>query len=77
MSNFVFNLFELCPPYICDNNIGVLVNSLFGVNIFNPSPSFFLFQGINFSLSTIVSSGSNLTFSSSPNGSIGGKSSSS
>ena len=32
------------PAFICANNIGKLVNSLFGVNIFNPVPSFFLFQ---------------------------------
>ena len=28
------------PAFICANNIGSLVNSLFGVNIFNHFPSF-------------------------------------
>ena len=31
-----FSLYEFFPGFICANNIGSLVNSLFGVNIFNP-----------------------------------------
>ena len=41
LSDFVFfYLFELFPALICANNIGSLVNNLFGVKIFNPFPSF-------------------------------------
>ena len=72
-----FNLFELFSAFTCTNNIGSLVNNLFGDNIFNPVPSFFLFWGFNFALSAIVSFYSNFSSSSSSNGSIGGKSSSS
>ena len=32
-----FNLSELFPTFICADKIGDLVNSLFGVKIFNPS----------------------------------------
>ena len=35
-----FNYFELFPAFNCANNIGILVNDLFGVKIFNPFPSF-------------------------------------
>ena len=35
-----FNLFKLFPALICANNIGSLVNNLFGVKIFNPFSSF-------------------------------------
>ena len=31
-----FKLNEVFPVFICANNIGSLVNNLFGVNIFNP-----------------------------------------
>ena len=72
-----FNLFELYPAFICTNSIGSLVNSLFRVKIFNPFPYvsssssystkiggmvLFLFQGINFTLSVIVSSYCDLLF---------------
>ena len=40
LSDFTFNLYELLPAFIYTNNIGRLVNSLFGVEIFNPFPSF-------------------------------------
>ena len=36
----MFNLYELFPSFVCANSIGCLVNSLFGVKTFNPSPSF-------------------------------------
>ena len=35
-----FNLYELFPAFIYTNNIGSLLNNLFGVMIFNPFPSF-------------------------------------
>ena len=35
-----FNLFELFPAFICANNIESLVNSLFGVKVFDPFLSF-------------------------------------
>ena len=35
-----YNLFELFPGFIRHYNIGNLVNSLFGLTIFNPFPSF-------------------------------------
>ena len=35
-----FNLFELFPVFICDSNIGCLVNNFFEVKIFNYFPSF-------------------------------------
>ena len=56
-----FNLFELFQAFVCANNIGSLVNGLFGVKTFNPVPAFF--RGINFTLSAIVSCGSNFTSS--------------
>ena len=31
----IFNLFELFPVFICDSNIGCLVNNFFEVKIFN------------------------------------------
>ena len=36
----LFYLFELFPVFICANNTGSLINSLFEVNIFNPFPYF-------------------------------------
>ena len=48
-------MYKLFPVVICANNIGSLVNSLFGIEIFNPVPLFFLSQGFNFTLSAIVS----------------------
>ena len=36
-----FNLYV--PAFICANNIGSLVNNLFGVKVFNPVPDFVLF----------------------------------
>ena len=63
-----FVLHELFPAFICANNFGSLVNSLFGVEIFNTVPVLFLFQGFNFILSAIVSSDSNFTSSLSSNG---------
>ena len=36
----LLNLYELFPAFICANNTGSLVNSLFGVNILNPFPPF-------------------------------------
>ena len=50
----------------CANNIGSLVNNLFVVKVFNPVLATFLFWWFNFTLSAIVSSGSNLTIFSSP-----------
>ena len=35
----VFNLYELFPAFICDDNIESLVNDLFAVKTFNPVPS--------------------------------------
>ena len=40
LSDFIFNLYELFPDFICANNVGGLVNNLFGVKIVNPFPSF-------------------------------------
>ena len=34
-----FNLYELFPAFICANNIGSLINNLFGVKILNSFPS--------------------------------------
>ena len=68
-------MFELFPNFICANNIGSLVNSLFGVKIFNPVPVILLFQGFNFILSAIVSSGFNFTCSLPSSGGTDGKSS--
>ena len=65
---------ELFLAIICANNIGSLVNNLFGVKIFNPFPSFSIFQKFVFTLSAIVSSGSNVTYSSRSSGGIGDKS---
>ena len=70
-------MYELFPTFICANNIGSLVNNLFGVKIFNPVPSFFYFRGFNFTLSAIVYYGSNFTSSSPSSSGNGGKSSSS
>ena len=67
------NLFELSPTFICANNTGCLVNNLFGGNIFNPVPSFFLFREFHFTPSAIVYSGSNFISSSPSSGVIGGK----
>ena len=69
------------PAFICVYNMGSLVNSLFGVKIFNPFPSFTSsspsscgisgksssspFYLLDFVLSAIVSSGCDLVFSSS------------
>ena len=58
LSDFLSSLSEIFPAFICANNIGSLVNSLFEVNIFNLVPVLFLFGGFNFTLSEIVSSGS-------------------
>ena len=44
----LFNLHELFPAFVYADNIGNLVNSLFGVNILNPVPVAFLFHGFNF-----------------------------
>ena len=66
-----FNRYALLTAFICANNIGRLVNNLFGVKIFNHVSV--IFRRFNFILSTIISSGSNFT-SSSPSS---GKSSSS
>ena len=71
----MFNLLELFPAFICANNIGNLVNSLFGVGIFNPVPVFL--GGFNSALTAIAFSGSNCTSSLASNGGVGGKSSSS
>ena len=63
------------PAFVCANNIGSLVNNLFGVNIFNPFPSFTsssslsrddvssAFCLLNFTLSEIVSFSCDLLFS--------------
>ena len=40
MSYFIFNLYEIFSDFICENNIGSLVNSSFAVEIFNPFSSF-------------------------------------
>ena len=37
---FIFSLYELRAAFVCANNKWRLVNSLFGVNIFNPFPFF-------------------------------------
>ena len=54
-----FNLFELFPAFISACEIGNLVISSSGVKILIPVPVFylFLFRGINFTISAIVSSG--------------------
>ena len=56
LSDFGFRLYVLFPTFICANDTRSLVNSLFGVKILIPVPIFFIFQGINFALSAIVSS---------------------
>ena len=33
-------MYELLPVFICANNTEILINSLFGINIINPEPSF-------------------------------------
>ena len=71
-----FNLHEFFPAFQCANNKRSLVNSLFGVEIFN-SVAVIFFRGFNFILSVIVSSGSNFTSFSSSAGGIGCQSSSS
>ena len=40
MSHFIFNSYEIFSDFICENNIGSLVNSSFAVEIFNPFSSF-------------------------------------
>ena len=71
----IIYLYELFPDFICANNIGSLVNDLFGVKTFHPVPSFTssssLSKGgmstdfclLNFTLSAINSSGCDLLFS--------------
>ena len=66
-------MFEFSPTFICANNTGCLVNNLFGGNIFNSLPSFFLFREFHFTPSAIVYSGSNFISSSPSSGGIGGK----
>ena len=34
LSDFIFNLYELFPAFVCADNIGSLVNNLFGVKLF-------------------------------------------
>ena len=51
VSTFKYELFQV---FVCANNNGSLVNSLFGVKILIPVPV--LFQGFNFTLLSIVSS---------------------
>ena len=38
LNDFVQCLFQLFSAFICADNIGIRVNSFFGVKIFNPSP---------------------------------------
>ena len=54
-----FSLYGLFLAFICANKTESLHNSLLGVKNFNPVPvpCVFLFQGINFTVSAIVSSG--------------------
>ena len=40
LTDFVFCLYELFPAFICANNTGRTVNSLFGGKIFNLFPYF-------------------------------------
>ena len=61
----LFNLFELFPTFICANNIGSLVNSLFGVNIFNPVPSLTYSSSLSDSGMSDKSADSSLSFDSS------------
>ena len=42
LSDFIFNLYELFPAFICANNIASLVNISVRVNIFDHFPSLFL-----------------------------------
>ena len=72
-----FNLHELFPAFICAYNVESLVNSFFGLNIFNPVPSLFLFWGFHSTLWAIFYSESNFTSSPPPSAGIGGKSPSS
>ena len=65
---WVFNLHELFLPFSCANNIGSLLNNLFGVKVFNPAASFFLSREFNFNILATVSSGSNFTSSPSSSG---------
>ena len=61
----LFRLYELFPAFICTNNTGILVNSLFQVKIFNPSftssftSSFFLWSSRVLSPSSVLSSSKN------------------
>ena len=71
-----FNLHELLPAFIRANNIGSLVNSLFEVNIFNPFHVIF-FKNLILLFQQQFLPSSNFTFSSSSNGGIYVKSSSS
>ena len=48
------------PAFTCANNTGSLINSLFGVKIFNPVPLFFS-RSFNYTLSVIVSCDGNRT----------------
>ena len=61
---------------ICANNIGILVNNVLGIKIFNPTPVIILFQKFNFILLEIFPAGSKFTFSSPSRAGIVGKSSS-
>ena len=60
--NFILQII-INNAFTCANNVESLVNNLFGVKIFNPVPTIFLFWGFNFALSAIVSSGSKLAIS--------------
>ena len=42
------NFYEVFSAFISANDTGSLANSLFGVNVFNPVPDFFLFRDFNF-----------------------------
>ena len=44
----LWNCYKIFVAFLCANIIGSLLNSLFGVNIFNPVLVVFLFQGFNF-----------------------------
>ena len=68
LKDIVFVLFQFL---ICLNCFELLLVLILGIWLIicleltvNPVPSFFLFQGFNFTLSAIVSSGSNFIFSS-------------
>ena len=57
-------MYELFLAFICAINIGSIVNNSFGDKVFNPVPVAFLFQGFNFTLSSITFSGSSTSSSS-------------